>query len=233
MAEDPAARYPTARVLADELDQWLAGDKRSGRRLWFTRIYLAIGLVAPLVDRDLGPDRLCSPGSARKEPSAGSTEGHPAGIASPPPTSAAATRADPVSRAATSSQAPRVSTAPAPGPGPAHRQPGNTSRTTVPIASRSNRWPSATDSLWTCEQADQKASGHVTNAIHRSPRLPPRLESSRPEGAIVTADRPKQRPVDRGAAGLTVDPTAPILRSVPVAIVASRERERRQSMGLG
>jgi len=87
MAEDPAARHPRARVLADELDQWLRWRRTSDRRLWFTRIYLAIGLAAPWLIMIVALMALF-PWTARKESSAGSIEGHPAGIASPPPTSA-------------------------------------------------------------------------------------------------------------------------------------------------
>jgi eukaryotic-like serine/threonine-protein kinase len=89
MAVDPAARYPRARVLADELDQWLRRRQTSGGRPWFTRIYLAIGLAAPLLMMIVALTPRV-PWTARKESSAGSSQGHPAGIAAPPPTTAPA-----------------------------------------------------------------------------------------------------------------------------------------------
>jgi eukaryotic-like serine/threonine-protein kinase len=86
MAVDPAARYPRARVLADELDKWLRWHQTSDRRIWFTRIYLAIGLAAPLSIVIMVLMALF-PWTARKESSAGLIEGQPTGIASIPPTS--------------------------------------------------------------------------------------------------------------------------------------------------
>ena len=54
MAVDPAARYPRARVLADELDHWLRRQQTSDRRLWFTADLPGDRFGCPLVDRDRG-----------------------------------------------------------------------------------------------------------------------------------------------------------------------------------
>jgi eukaryotic-like serine/threonine-protein kinase len=48
MAEDPAARFPSARALADELDHWLRWRQTSDRRLQFTRNVLTMRVALPL-----------------------------------------------------------------------------------------------------------------------------------------------------------------------------------------
>jgi eukaryotic-like serine/threonine-protein kinase len=87
MAEDPGSRYPTARVLADELDQWLRRRQTADRSIWFPWIYLAIGLAAALsIMIVVQLARFHRPASNEFAP--GSIAGDPAGFASRPPGSA-------------------------------------------------------------------------------------------------------------------------------------------------
>jgi eukaryotic-like serine/threonine-protein kinase len=83
MAVDPAARYPRARVLADELDQWLRWQQSSDKRLWLIGTYLAIGLAA-LLSIVIAILIALFPWVGRKESTAGSIDGRSAAIASNP-----------------------------------------------------------------------------------------------------------------------------------------------------
>jgi serine/threonine protein kinase len=98
MANDPASRYPTARVLAGELDEWLRWQQTADRTRCFASIYAAVGLAAALSIVIVVLMALF-PLTARKQSPAWSNEGDPAEITSPPPASAprAGTSSEPVS----------------------------------------------------------------------------------------------------------------------------------------
>ena len=234
MAEDPAARYPTARVLADELDQWLRWQQTSDRRLWFIRIYLAIGLAAAFVDRDRGSDGSvpldCSerPRPARSRPIQRTSLRHPAA-------SVASAVCEPIRCRPCHVEA-RLARADHHGQESKVRLIGNRETRLYhrAHASRSNRWPNAIDTFWRVRsRPTKKASGHVTNAIHRSSTPPGR---STQIGSASTAKDVGRAHARSSAAGVDRESgraDTEIVRSSFVILRGELAASDSRSLGLG